>query len=382
MSAFRFAWLTVFQTLLRVLPFPCRTGVTKVGTPGRDSPVLLTGNFRLTVERVRRALRGIDAYLLVANSRGINVWCAAAGGHFTHHDVVSVLKTSGIEELVDHRQVILPQLAATGIEGEVVREKTGWQVVWGPVYARSVSAFLSGGLHKTEVMRTVSFRWPERLEMAVAWAFPISILALVVWPFWRGGVLPILGLVWAAAFVIFLGFPLYGRRLRRTTKHVGLVFFSFGERGLPVFLWILFMVGLLAYAVLAAELSWAFVARWGVTSLIVLVVVGIDVTGSTPVYKGGLQEDRLLRVVLDQELCQGVGACEDVCPTAVFEVDYDRGRASLPRLEYCVQCGACLVQCPYDALYFESPTGGVVAPETIRKYKLNLLGSRRRPARA
>ncbi len=100
-------------------------------------------------------------------------------------------------------------------------------------------------------------------------------------------------------------------------------------------------------------------------------------TGSTPVYKGGLQPDRLLRIALDEELCQGVGVCEDVCPTDVFDVDYDRHSASLPRIQACVQCGACIVQCPYDALYFRSPTGDVLTPETIRRFKLNLLGQRR-----
>lgn len=381
MRQLSFALLTVLQTLFRLAPFPRRTGMVKIGTPGRNAPVLLTCNFRLSVDRVRRALAGLDAYLLVANSRGVNVWCAATGGLFTNHDVISALKTSGIDGLVDHRRVILPQLAATGIEGEVVQEKTGWTVIWGPVYAKSIPAFLEGGLAKTEEMRTVSFTWLERLEMAVAWAFPISLLALVVLPFWRAAVLPIVALVLAAALLIFLGFPLYQGWIRASSKHAGFIFFSFGERGLPFFLWMLFMIGLAGYAALAGDFSWAFILRWGLTSLVVLLILGIDVTGSTPVYKGGLQQDRLLRISLDDELCQGVGICEDVCPTDVFEVDINRHMASLARVDGCVQCGACIVQCPFDALYFQSPSGDLVTPETVRKYKLNLLGSRRQPKR-
>ena len=161
-----FLLVNVVQTLLRVLPFPCRTGLVKIGNPGRNAPVLLTCNFRLTVERVRAALQGLDAYLLIANSRGVNVWCAATGGLMTNHDVVSVLKTSGVEDLVDHRRVILPQLAATGIEAGGIHEKTGWRVVWGPVYATSIPAFLGSGT-KTVEMSPVSFPWPQRLEMAV-----------------------------------------------------------------------------------------------------------------------------------------------------------------------------------------------------------------------
>jgi len=87
---------------------PSKTGLIRIGNPDRSSLVFLTCNYHLTLERVKRALEGIDCYLLVSNSRGVNVWCAATGGLFTNHDVVSVLKTSGIEELVDQRIVVLP----------------------------------------------------------------------------------------------------------------------------------------------------------------------------------------------------------------------------------------------------------------------------------
>jgi len=133
--------VNIAETLLRVLPLASKTGLIKIGNPDRNSPVFLTCNYHLTVQRVKRALRGIDAYLLVGNSRGINVWCGAAGGHFTNHDVISVVKTSGIEELVAHRNVILPQLAATGVEAKIMQKKTGWRVIWGPVYAKTFLHF-------------------------------------------------------------------------------------------------------------------------------------------------------------------------------------------------------------------------------------------------
>ena len=382
MKNLNFFLVSVVQTLLRVLPFPCKTGLVKIGNPGRDAPVLLTGNFRLTVERVRRALHEIDAYLLVANSRGVNVWCAATGGHLTNHDVVSVLKTSGVERLVDHRRVILPQLAATGIEGKVIHQKTGWKVVWGPVYAASIPQFLDGGLEKTQEMRTVRFAWPQRLEMAVAWAFPISLLSLLVFPFWKEGVLLLAGFVWVAAVLIFLNFPLYQARLRATATNVGFVFFDFGKRGVPLFLWVFFMLGLVGYSLLAGEFSWGLMFRWSLSSLIVLLILGLDLMGSTPIYKSGLHRDRLLRIELDPERCKGAGFCEQVCPTNVFTIDHDRQLALLPRVGQCVQCGACIVQCPFDALYFRSPTGDVVAPDTIRRFKLNLLGNRTVVARS
>ncbi len=372
----RYLSIVMIQTLLRVLPFPCRTGLIKIGQPGRDSPVLLTGNFRLTVERVKRALAGVDAYLLVANSRGVNVWCAATGGLLTDHDVVSVLKTSGIEDLVDHRQVILPQLAATGIEGKVIQHRAGWRVVWGPVQAAAIPTFLYNGLQTNRNMRTVSFPWPQRLEMAVAWAFPISLLALLVLPVLKGSVIPLIGLVWAVSLVLFLGFPLYEQRLRREETRVGFVFFDFGPRGVLLILWAIFVAGIVAYAVVSHAAFWALTLRWGLSSLVVILLLSLDLTGSTPVYKSGLHEDRLLRITLDPERCKGAAFCEQVCPVDVFVVDHGQHLAALPRAARCVQCGACIVQCPFDALHFRSPSGEVVTADTVRRFKLNLLGRR------
>jgi CO dehydrogenase/acetyl-CoA synthase gamma subunit (corrinoid Fe-S protein) len=124
-SLLSYVMVNIFSTLLRFLPLPSKTGLIRLGNPDRHSPVLLTANYILTVSRAKRALAGIDAFLLVANSRGVNVWCAATGGHLTAHEVISALKTSGIEQLVDHRKVILPQLAVTGIEATMVKERCG-----------------------------------------------------------------------------------------------------------------------------------------------------------------------------------------------------------------------------------------------------------------
>jgi NAD-dependent dihydropyrimidine dehydrogenase PreA subunit len=382
LGALGYLWINLIGTLLRVFPIPCETGLVEIGHPDRSSPVLLTSNFRLTVERVKRSLRGVDAYLLVANGRGVNVWCAATGGLLTTHDVVTVIKTSGIEDRVDHRQLICPQLAATGLEADGIHERTGWRVVWGPVEAASIRAFLDRGLRSDAAMRTVRFPWPRRIEMGIAWAFPISLAAAALaMPFWSEGVLGLVGLIWVLSLVIFLAFPLYARWLRRRGTRRGFVFFDFGERGALLLLWACFVLALVAYAYVAGRLEWEFVLRWSLVALAVLVVLSIDLMGSTPTYKSGLHPDRLFRIVLDEEQCRAVGSCEDVCPTGVFEVDPARGLAILRAPDDCVQCGACIVQCPYDALFFQRPDGKVVSPETVRRFKLNLLGKRAVPDR-
>jgi len=186
MEFIKYALVNIVATLLRFIPLPTKIGLIKIGNPNKDSPVFLTYNYLLTVERVKRALRGLDCYLLIANSNGINVWCSAAGGHFTNHDVISILKTSGIERLVNHRKVILPQLAAVGIETQVVKEKTGWDIIWGPVYAEDIPHFIKQNLKKTPQMRMVKFPLVQRIEVAIIWAFPLSVMAaLFTLLFWR-----------------------------------------------------------------------------------------------------------------------------------------------------------------------------------------------------
>jgi NAD-dependent dihydropyrimidine dehydrogenase PreA subunit len=372
-----YAVINAAETLLRVFPLPTKTGLIKIGSPDRNSPVFLTCNYHLTVQRVKRALESMDAYLLVANSRGINVWCSAAGGHFTNHSVISVLKTSGIEGLVDHKTVVLPQLAATGIEARDIQEKTGWKVVWGPVYARDIPLFFERKLKKTPEMRQVEFPWVQRVEMAAAWAFPISIVAaLVVIPFWRHAIPYLILLVWGLSFLIFISFPLYSRWLSSGNKGVGLIFFNFGRGGFQLILWGAIILGLVAYGLLVGDFSWKFILRWGFASLIVIMILSIDLAGSTPVYKSGLLEGRLLEIVLDEEKCRGAGFCEVVCPRNCYEMDENRHKATMPGAERCVQCGACVVQCPFDALSFGSPQGGIIPPEDIRKFKLNMMGKR------
>ena len=377
MEFFTYVAVTILETILRVLPFPCKTGLIRIGNPRRNSPVLVTCNYHLTVARVKRSLRGENVYLLVANSKGINVWCAAAGGHFTSHDVISVLKTSGIERLVDHRNAILPQLAATGVESQLIQKRIHWNIIWGPVYAKDIPRFIQNNFTKTPRMREVRFPLTQRIEMAAAWAFPISlVLAMAVLPFWRDMVPALVIISWGVSFLLFLSFPLYSRWLRSEKKGRGFVFFDFGRGVFPLILTgMLILVGF-SYTIFFAEFKWSSMLQWSFLSFIIVLVFSIDLKGSTPIFKSGLHEESLLKVVLDPQKCRGAGLCEDVCPRNCYDVDRDRHCAAMPRSERCVQCGACIVQCPFDALRFENPSGDILTPETVRNFKLNLIGKR------
>ena len=282
----KFIWYvvsSVMETLLRVLPFPCRTGLVKIGKPGKDSPVFLTCNFQLTVQRIKRALKGLDAYLLIANSRGINVWCGAVGGHFTNHSVISALKTSGIEKLVGQKVVVLPQLAAAAIEAEVIKEKTGWEVIWGPVYAKDIPQFMGNRLKKEPRMREAIFPWTHRLEMAIAWAFPISaVFSFFLIFLWPGGIIPTICLIWGLSFLIFLSFPLYSSLLGSKGKRRGFVFFDFGRGGFLLLVCGILLFGLLTYSVFVSRFSWSFCLRRGCLFFLLVFGLSIDLKGSIP----------------------------------------------------------------------------------------------------
>jgi len=378
MNQLKFALITIIETFFRMVPFPRKTGLIKIGNPDRNSPVLVTCNFHLTVERVRRALQGMDCYLLIANSHGINVWCAAAGGHFTSHSVISVLKTSGIEKLVDHRKIILPQLSATGVEGKIVTEKTGWHVLWGPVYASDIPQFMERHHKKTPEMRQVKFPVGQRLEMAIAWGFPISLISgLIIYFVWRSALIPLVALIWGLSLLIFLFFPVYRHLLATDNKQVGLVFFDFGRGGIQLILWGIFLAGLVVVTVVSGNFSWGLFIRWAIASLTIILLLSMDLSGSTPILKSGLHPDRLFEITLDESKCKGAAFCELVCPKNCYEVDRRRHLATIPGKDQCVHCGACIVQCPHDALYFKDPKGAILSPQHVRKFKLNLMGVRK-----
>jgi NAD-dependent dihydropyrimidine dehydrogenase PreA subunit len=351
----------VVETCLRMLPLPTRTGVRAVGNPGRSSPVLLTGNYDLTVRRVVRALGGVDAWLVVASSRGVNVWCAASGGHLGTHQVVTALKLAGLEDRVFHREVILPQLAATGVEAKEVRRRTGWIARFGPADARDIPAYLAAGKRKDAAMRRVRFGLRERLEMAVAWAAPISaVVALAAALFARRWLGDSVAMVWAiavAAFLVFDRMP-WAESARRALLAAGasaLAIAALWAGGSPTAL------AALGWSAFAGAIVW---------------LVTFDFAGSSPTAAAGIFEERLFEITLDRDRCAGAWNCLAVCPEDVFEKRPAERKIAIASPERCIRCGACIVQCPQDALSFAAPDGRRVPPETIRRFKLNLLGKR------
>ena len=140
-------------------------GLVAVGTPTPDSPVLVTANYKLSFDHVRRALAGFDAWMLVLDTKGVNVWCAAGKGTFGTDELVERAALSEVAKIVGHRTLVVPQLGAPGVAAHEVSRRTGFKVVYGPVYARDLPAFLRAGLRATPEMRRVGFTLRERLAV-------------------------------------------------------------------------------------------------------------------------------------------------------------------------------------------------------------------------
>ena len=137
-------------------------GLYATGTPDKDSEVLVTANFKLTFDMLRKELRGISAWILVLDTKGVNVWCAAGKGTFSTRELVKRIKDNHLEKIVNHKRVIVPQLGATGVSARDVKQQSRFRVIYGPIRASDIRAFLKNGKKAEKQMRQVTFTMYER----------------------------------------------------------------------------------------------------------------------------------------------------------------------------------------------------------------------------
>lgn len=154
-------------------------GLYAIGLPTPDSPVLVTANYKLTFDTLRKELTGTDLWILVLDTKGINVWCAAGKGTFGTAELVHRINTARLPEVVSHRTVILPQLGAPGVSAHEVTQLSGFKVIYGPVRANDVKQFLSNGMEASSAMRTVYFSALDRLVLTPVELVPAMKYALL-----------------------------------------------------------------------------------------------------------------------------------------------------------------------------------------------------------
>lgn len=264
-------WLLFFRI---IPPYPkFRPGLYAVGNPGPKSPVLVTGNFDLTVRRLVQAIdKKVDVWVLVANSAGINVWCAAGGGYFTAEKVIAAVKSSNLEKVVNHHALILPQLCANGVDGWRIRQETGWGVHWGPARAADIPAYLAARRKKTDDMRWVRFPLKDRLEMVTVTLGAYSLLILLpVFFFWRP-------LFWPVTF------SLWGLSYFYAAVHLWLP----GRDGLfkSIPLTIIALAGLFAYTAIWNPLPMEQLFHWIIALTGLSVFTAAELQGMSPLMRG------------------------------------------------------------------------------------------------
>ncbi|MFW9895246.1 MAG: HgcAB-like fusion protein [Candidatus Thorarchaeota archaeon] len=340
----------------RWVGFSTKPDLKKIGNPNKDSPVFLTCNFNITVKRVIKALKGIDCYLLIAPSKGINVWCGACGDDFNTDSVISIIKTSGINELVRHRILILPQLSAPGIDPSIIKKELGWNVKFGPVYAKDIQNYVKYEFNKTEQMREVKFTISKRIEMANMYFFTIFILLALIFCIYAVIITKFDILLFFNITVIIV-INIYGALII-----LPIIRTKTGRPKVLLFEAILIILILVLNIFIFPNL---FYLIWDIVISIVTSLILIeDFHGLTPIYKSELGEKTWEKgkkemkfmgmkinlqpygnIRLEREKCIGCKVCIDVCPRNLYEFNLDDKKVELHNPENCINCNACVRRC-------------------------------------
>lgn len=330
----------------RLFPFPTKPGLRRVLNADRSSPVLVTCNFELTVREVIRTLEqdGIAAWLLVAPTKGVNAWCAGGAGDFTADTVISIIKTTGIEKLVDHRRLILPQLAANGINIWSLRDRSGWRPRFGPAHIKDLKSYLESGKRLTErEHRRVTFGPRDRFVMGTNLGFNVSLLLalpLFIASVWVPG-------LWWKTFPLLSALSVVCSLL---------VFWLPGKVGVQKGL----SLGALAAAVfvVASQALWGLgpwaLVGWTLWILLLSAFIGYDLPSWSPLWRQDIKElvlgKKTTHVEILPERCITCHMCDVVCPTNVFGYDAETKKYEVVDLDACEACGACIENCPTEAI--------------------------------
>ncbi|MFX1238340.1 MAG: HgcAB-like fusion protein [Promethearchaeota archaeon] len=345
----------------RWVGFPTEPTLIKVGNPDAKSPVFLTCNFCLTVKRVLKALKGLDCYLLIAPSKGINVWCGACGDDFRTDSVISIIKTSGINELVDHKKLILPQLSAPGIDPLIIKKELGWDVQFGPVYAKDIKNYVKNNFVKTDNQRQIKFTLSNRIEMANMYFFIIFILFTL--GFWIVSlILRSYNVLLYLDTIVILILTIHGALIILPSIKT-----KTGKPKTLIFEGIILVLIIMYYFFIFPDL---FFLIWNIIfSLIFALILIEDLHGLTPIYKSELGEktwkkgDKEMKfmgmkiklqpyghIYLDRNKCVGCKVCIEVCPRNLYKFNENDKKVDLHDSENCINCNACVKRCLADCL--------------------------------
>ena len=259
-------------------------GLYAVGEPTEDSPVLVSANYKMSFDVLRKELGGKNVWILVLDTKGINVWCAAGKGTFGTDEIVKQIKNCQLDTIVSHKKIIVPQLGAPGVSAHKVRLQSGFKVVYGPVHAADLGEFFSNGLRATGEMRQVRFDLHERIVL-----IPMELMML-----WRKAVLITILLILLSGFCRN-GFEIY-RLLSVGLTSAGLFLTAYiagGAIGPIVLPWLPgrafslkgAVLGVILIAVMSGYLlrtgNWAWTASWAIMIPVITSYMVMNFTGTS-----------------------------------------------------------------------------------------------------
>jgi hypothetical protein len=140
-------------------------GLYSLGNPDENTSVFVTANYKLSFDTLRKNLSELNAWILVLDTKGVNVWCAAGKGTFGTEELINKIESANLANIVSHKKLILPQLGAVGIAAHEIKQKTGFSVKYGPVEAKDIKKYLANNYISDSQMRTVEFNTIQRLKL-------------------------------------------------------------------------------------------------------------------------------------------------------------------------------------------------------------------------
>ncbi len=211
-------WFDAFKQTYAIEPGLYYTGEQY----NRQTPLLVTANYFLSVFLVVRRIRNFNARLLVIDTDGINVWCSAGKEKFSNEEITKQLDRYDRSLLTDDKRVslILPKLSLAGVRLRELR-KARIRPVIGPVYAKDLPQYLSQPPFKdcdedrvVFGLQSRLFTWLPGLVQVLGYSFGIVFLFWIVEQIWKFpvplGIIAITAILAGAYPILFPWIP--GRR--------------------------------------------------------------------------------------------------------------------------------------------------------------------------
>ncbi len=266
------AWLHGFRRTYAVAPGLYYTG----DHYDLDTPLLVTANYHLSVFLVTRRVRAANARLLVIDTDGINVWCAAGKGRFGNEQILSQIDRYPRKLLTAkiHLSLVLPKFGMSGVDLHALRQY-GLAPVVGPLYAKDLPDYLSTPPLRHRRVDRVHFGLQSRvfillpglIQLTALSALLTAAISLVGYPLGAPIQLGVIGVVTTLGVAYPLLFPLIPAR-------------RFAIKGLLLALVIVTVLLSMAFLGAVSLLSMWFAVPF---TLAAGILVGLEFTGNSAV---------------------------------------------------------------------------------------------------